>query len=1331
MKTNKFVNAQGFTKFAIVAVAVLSQATHAQDSPTSYSDQNKLIRAPQAVTRLGADLFGDKVNLYTGGLEFIQTDVSLPGNSALPVSVGRHLRVGEDWVNQTLFGRWDLEIPHLHGIFSQQKGWLTINNSTARCSGFSAAPAATSPTASWSGTEYWHGSFLYVPGVGDQEMLQRSAAYTTAPNGSAPSAYPVVTRNNWAIRCLPSLAAANGESGEGFVAVSPDGTEYRFDWLVKRILPPLQKSSSAPELRTAPADPGTTGPETTSATSSATAATTSAGGTLGLGGGENTPAVSISPQLSRVEIWILPTLVTDRFGNTVSYTYDTTNKWQLKSIVANDAAGSPRTITLNYQTPGSTASNLVSSVTDGTRTWRYAYDSYGQLQTVTLPDGAAWQLGGIGSLLFSVQYLGDGDCDVPGYLSTDQISGSMTHPSGAIGTFTLAATRHGRSGVESMCLQEMDPGGGPIRYKATYPKIFDTYALTRKVLRGPGLSALTWTTQYPAEASSWAPCNGCNATKVVSVTDPAGNITRHTFGTLFRETEGQPLGTETVSASGETLRATVLRYREPVQPYGNSLQRRGDGIMAARVMEVDRRETAQQGATFTWEATQFDGFARPTQASRASSLNSGRVEQTVYEDNLAKWILGQVRQVTELTTGKVMQQNTFDPSLSTVLSVRKFGKLQQSFTYNADGTIRTVADERNPATTFSNYKRGIAQRIDYPDGGVETAIVDNLGKITSLTNEAGSTHTFGYDAMGRLASIGYPSADTVGWNQTTLTFGQVGAQEYDLEAGHWKQVVTTGTAIEETYLDAFWRPVYVERYDSADVANTSRIVKHRYDFAGRSTFDAYPQRSYASLAGGVSSDYDALGRLTQRATDSELGTLYEYYGYAGGFQKSHTDARGNTSYYSYQAFDQPSEDAVAGIAMPEGVAVTIARDVFGKTKSITRSGAGLSLTRGYVYDAYERLCKTIEPETGATVQDYDLANNVAWRATGLSLPSTSACDTASVAAAKKASFGYDARNRLTDTSFGDGSAAINRTYTPDGLPETVSSNGTRWTYSYNKRRLLEGENLLYGGVNYGIARGYDANGSLSQLRYPVDNLTIAYSPNALGEPRQVGSYATAISYHPSGAIAGFTYGNGIRHTMTQNARGLPEVAADGAVLNERYTYDRNANVESITDQLQGVATRGMGYDNLDRLKTTTAPNLWGTATFGYDTLDNLVSTAISAGPNARNTLHNIDYATNRLASITNGPASFNFAYGYDGQGNITSRGAQSFQFDLANRMTAAPGRATYVYDGLGRRASVVGTDGVNRVQVYSQAGQLLYTAPSGAAGTKYIYLHNHQIAEVK
>src|SRR5688500_18751462 len=101
--------------------------------------------------------------------------------------------------------------------------------------------------------------------------------------------------------------------------------------------------------------------------------------------------------MTRTEVWILPTLVTDRYGNTVTYTYDTVNKWQLKTITSADGSGTARTITLNYKTPGSTTSNLVASVTDGTRTWTYNYSNaepvLTTLASVSLPDNSTWQLG--------------------------------------------------------------------------------------------------------------------------------------------------------------------------------------------------------------------------------------------------------------------------------------------------------------------------------------------------------------------------------------------------------------------------------------------------------------------------------------------------------------------------------------------------------------------------------------------------------------------------------------------------------------------------------------------------------------------------------------------------------------------------------------------------------------------------------------------------------------------------------------------------------------------------------------------------------------------------
>jgi hypothetical protein len=63
---------------------------------TSFEEQGQLIKAPNAVARVGVDLFGDSLNMYTGSMSFRQTDVSLRGNNALPVAVGRRITL-EKW----------------------------------------------------------------------------------------------------------------------------------------------------------------------------------------------------------------------------------------------------------------------------------------------------------------------------------------------------------------------------------------------------------------------------------------------------------------------------------------------------------------------------------------------------------------------------------------------------------------------------------------------------------------------------------------------------------------------------------------------------------------------------------------------------------------------------------------------------------------------------------------------------------------------------------------------------------------------------------------------------------------------------------------------------------------------------------------------------------------------------------------------------------------------------------------------------------------------------------------------------------------------------------
>ncbi len=81
-------------------------------STSVEAEYQKRIKANEDIAPLGADLLGDSVSLYNGTLSFAATDVSLPGNFALPVSIGRRYAVGS-LSTAGHFGDWELDIPHL------------------------------------------------------------------------------------------------------------------------------------------------------------------------------------------------------------------------------------------------------------------------------------------------------------------------------------------------------------------------------------------------------------------------------------------------------------------------------------------------------------------------------------------------------------------------------------------------------------------------------------------------------------------------------------------------------------------------------------------------------------------------------------------------------------------------------------------------------------------------------------------------------------------------------------------------------------------------------------------------------------------------------------------------------------------------------------------------------------------------------------------------------------------------------------------------------------------------------------------------------------------
>jgi RHS repeat-associated protein len=870
------------------------------------------------------------------------------------------------------------------------------------------------------------------------------------------------------------------------------------------------------------------------------------------------------------------------------------------------------------------------------------------------------------------------------------------------------------------------------------------------------------------------------------VTNPDGSLSRHSFGVQYGINEGRLFKAETLSA-GAVLRATENVYHTPVAAdlvpasMASQLSSASFDPLADKVIPVRSTVITQDGTTFSRNVVAgcqgagtycFDALARPTATTKFSSLGYTRTETSEYHDNTYYWVLGQGARVRCTApssplptgcgpTGTTVSETTYD-ALARPTSQSSFGMLKQTLGYYTDGTVATVKDGNNNVVTLSSWYRGVPRSISYPDSTAQSATVNDVGWITSVADQNGYVTGYGYDAMGRLASVVYPTGDTTTWNTTTLSFAPSSSPVYGLPAGHWRQVIQTGNSRKVVIMDALWRPVVTETYDATDLSGTISQVVSRYDQDGRISFASYPQRNldpavYNTWADpaqtpnalGSHTFYDALGRITSSTQDSELGSLTTTIQYLTGFQQQVTNPRGFSTVTLYQAFDDPTTDYPNGITQLAGAdtsATEIHRDIFGKPTRIRKRNAtgSLFVDRNYVYQADQQLCKVIEPETGATVFGYDWAGNMTHSAAGLyGYGDAGACNqTEAWASGRAVVRTYNNMNRLTSLTFPDGRGDQSWTYWPDGLPQTITTNNVSGgdhvinRYFYNKRRLPTGEQSEQPGwYTWGINTYYDGNASIAQHRYPT-GLDVYYAPNALGQPTHVydqfgTNYASDASYYPNGAVKQFTYGNGIVHSMSQNARQLPQRVLSPGVADLRYDYDKNGNVTVIGDETPGrntgVYSRWLHYDALDRLTDAGSCMFGGDCwhRFTYDALDNMKSWKLAGVKDYAEYVYD---AQNRLGSIKNTGGATIVGFGYDSQGNLQNKNGQMYSFDYGNRLREVAGKEWfYRYDGQGRRVLSARADGLT-VSMYGQAGQLMYYEQTGKGNFEQIYLGGSLLA---
>ncbi|TXH77730.1 MAG: RHS repeat-associated core domain-containing protein [Lysobacteraceae bacterium] len=1290
------------------------------------------IKNRQTLGQLGPELFGEQINLFDGTASFAVTDIDIPGNNALPVRVGRKLSFGSpnNAAVESLFGNWEMDIPYLSNVSYTSYGWQAPPDPSQYWRVGGAAPYARCSGPQQQGDVATNDvPNMFVNG-GNGELYLLTAS--TSPKLVRPTLSGVrwVTKDFWYLGCESTLAS--GHLGEGFWAVDPDGNKYTFNWMVRSFYPSTV-----------------------------------------------TPALQSGAQIvhNRSELRLYPTLVQDRFGNWVQY------QWQgrkLLSIVASDgrridfaygaddqivsatAHGKTWTYTYNDSLTAGVGGILTTATNPDNSTWTYtvgpgnyvAYEPRYELRFVTTP-GGSWATQQV-EIYEKVTF-----CSYDKYLSTAIYPFEIKHPSGARGTFNFKTMRHGRTHVPGECVFGWDDGGDGGYQDAAqnshnlYPAFKDVWSLQSKVIQGPGLSPATWQYSYAGlEACVAQACtnNPVPTRKTVTVTDPDGSTTVSTFGKIYGEDESQLLSVERRSGASVLSRTDygyVNNAEIGLMPFpdviGYSATEYADDWSSGAYRPQRTTVITQQGVALTRTINSFDAFARPLSVSRYSPWYA-KTESTEYHHDLGKWVIGQVKKVTHAGTGQVLSETEYNAQ-ALPWKQYKFGKLVSILSYWPDGNLNTDTDANGHTIWLGNYHRGVPRTIGYPatpeapEGASESAEVNNLGWITSVTDETRAKTCYDYDPMGRIASITYPAAaaietcDDTRWNPVSLSFQQINLDEHGLPAGHWRASRYEGNKHVNTYYDALWRPVLEESLDVSDIGNTLSQVVKRFDTDGRVTFQSYPTRNVGNhwdVTQGTRTQYDALDRVTRTEQDSEHGALVTTTDYLQNFQVRVTNPRGLQTTSGHLVYDEPDYDTPVWIAEPENKVTEIVRDAYDRPITLIRRSADNSqrVERKYVYDVAGRLCKTIEPETGATWFGYDEAGNLTASSAGLSLPDANTCNWAEgVNSPRKVTRTYDARHRLKTLTFPDGRGNQVWTYEKDGLTASITTYNDPGNttpvinaYTYNPRRLLTGESSSQPGwYTWGIGYEYDRNASQSRQTYPT-GLQIDYAPNALGQPTQVRdhtnkTYASGASYYPNGALKQFTYGNGIVHTMTQNARQLPQrVSSSGGVLDYTHYYDANGNVEHIANELTpgyDLRDRWMQYDGLDRLTAAGSGSFGGDHwhRFSYDALDNLKSWKLAGVKDYAEYVYD---QNNRLTNIRNTAGASVLGLAYDLQGNLSNKNGQTFEFDYGNRLRGATSKEYYRYDGHGRRVlnwrypTPTTPNGTLSLSQYSQSGQLLF-----------------------
>lgn len=621
-----------------------------------------------------------------------------------------------------------------------------------------------------------------------------------------------------------------------------------------------------------------------------------------------------------------------------------------------------------------------------------------------------------------------------------------------------------------------------------------------------------------------------------------------------------------------------------------------------------------------------------------------------------------------------------------------------AMTYSVQGLVQSITDSQLGVTQLQYDRMNRLIQIIDPLHHPQTMQYDAKGNIISVTDALLKSTTMTYDPLGQPLKVIDPLNGTTNF---TYNAKQQMVQMKDA-LNHTSRLVLDDHDWVTMSIDALGDTIHYY-YDNIGLVigtelPTGQFITYQYDALDRlvsvadqlGTMQAYAYDANDNIISQTDAEgntttfqYDALNRLVQ-STDADGHS--EYYSYDNnGNMLSYTDRNGNTTLYTYDAVDQmlTERDALNNVT-------TYTYDANGNLASVTDARGSTTL---YQYDANDQLTK-ITFANGKTQQFvYDANGNTV---------------TYIDESGHQMGYVYDALGRLTQKTYPN-NTMDSFSYDAVGNMLTANNFDAQVSFAYDNVGKLVSESLnghttsyVYDTRNRTIIKTYPSGRTITE-EYDLRQRMTGIKEN--------NNYFVTLGYNANNYLTQRVYGNGTTTNYVYNTLNrLTQITDNPNIANVQMTYDAVGNMLSKKDLLRPTKSEVYGYDALNRLTSfkqgeiTTGveiPNPLKQVQYAMDALGNR-TTVTTNGVATQYTANNM----NAYTAVSGGQ---NMTPQYDDNGNMTSDGTHTYQYNYNNRLISVDNgqTATYKYDALNRRIQKTVVSIVSTTNYYYSSNQAI------------------------